>query len=353
MLELREAIESAMVDEPADAPIESTPVESTPIESPIESTPTEPPVETPTIEQTEKVATSTEKPTDKPVEDSAKEVARHRVDRPPQSWKKGEKELWGTLPVNIRQEIHRREDQINQTLNESAQYRQTVEQFQQIASPYMARLRSLDASPMQAFDHLLKADYALSTSPKIQRAQLMADLINNYDIDIDTLGQVLAGAAPQETSQQMPDIQALVQQQLQQALAPIYQKEAQQQQYEQQKVMQSTEAMRYDSVNYPYFEQVREDMADIIEMGARRIPPVDISLDEAYKKAVILNPTTATQLQQQSAQQQAVQKNQQAQRALTASSSVTGTPSAGGMSTFTSDGSLRGAIEAAFGGDRL
>ena len=86
--------------------------------------------------------------------------------------------------------------------------------------------------------------------------------------------------------------------------------------------MQSTEAMRYDSVNYPYFEQVREDIADIIEMGAQHIPPVDISLDEAYKKAVILNPTTATQLQQQSAQQQAVQKNQQAQRALTASSHV-------------------------------
>ena len=350
MLDLREAIESAIEAEPA--PIESTP-EPAPVETPAElpvETPNEPPVEevTPPVE---KVAESPKAPTDKPTEDAIKETQRHRVDRPPQSWKKGEKELWGTLPVNVRQEIHRREDQINQTLQETAQYRQFAEQFQQAASPYMARLQTMNAQPMQAFEYLLKADYALATSPRVQRAQLMADLINNYDIDIDTLGQVLAGSMPQEAPQQTPDINALVQQQVQQALAPIYQQQQQKQQAEQQKVVQTVESMAYDNVNYPFFDEVREDMADIIEVAARR--GIDIDLAEAYKRAVSLNPDTSSQLQQQTLHQQAQQKNQQAQRALEASSSVTGTSSTGGSPTFTSDGSLRGAIEAAFGGDRI
>lgn len=214
----------------------------------------------------------------------------------------------------------------------------------------MARLQSMNAQPMQAFQHLLQADYALATSPKVQRAQLMADLINNYDIDIETLGQVLAGSAPREAPQ-TPDINALVQQQVQQALAPIYQQQQQQAQAEQQKITQTVESMAYDNVNYPYFDDVREDMADIIEVAARR--GIDIDLATAYKRAVSLNPVTSSQLQQQSIQQQAQQKNQQAQKALNASSSVTGTPAAGGSSFSANDGTLRGAIEAAFGGDRL
>jgi len=347
MSDLREQIESAYNEIPEDAPIESTPVDTP--ESSVETTAVS--SETPDS-SVEKTAASTETPADKPAETAVTEPQRHRVDRAPQSWKKAEKEAWGVLPVNVRQEIHRREDQINQFMSESAQHKQFADQFQQVASPYMARLQSMGAQPMQAFEHLLQADYALATSPKLQRAQLMADLINNYDIDIDTLGQVLGGGAPREAVQpQSADISALIQQQLQQALAPMYQQQAQKQQYEQQQVTNTVESMLYDSVNYPYFETVREDMADIIEVAARR--GIDIDLKDAYNRAVSLNPETSSQLQQQAVTQQAQQKNQQAQRALTASSSVTGSPSAGGSAAVATDGSLRGAIEAAFGGDRL
>ena len=180
----------------------------------------------------------------------------------------------------------------------------------------------------------------------------MADLIQNYDVDIDLLGQTLAGNVPHETSQpQAQDIQALVQQGIQQALAPMYQQQQTRQVQEQQAVIETVQSMQYDNVNYPFFDTVREDMADIIEVAARR--GIDIDLPTAYKKAVSLNPETSTQLEQQSMQQQARQKNEQAQRALTASSSVTGSSSAGGSTTSAHDGSLRGAIESAFGGDRL
>ena len=353
MSDLREAIETAM-DE---GQVDSTTTESSPPDTTNEQTAdvgAEKQHEETTPDSEESVETTneaTKESANKPAEDVVKEQVRHRVDRAPQSWKKGEKELWGTLPVNIRQEIHRREDQINQSLQESAQYKEFANQFQQVVSPYMARLQSMNAQPMAAFEYLLKADYALATSPKVQRAQLMADLINNYDINIDTLGQVLAGNAPQETQQQQPNIDAIVDQRLQQALAPFYQQQQQREQAQQQQVTQTVETMAYDNVNYPYFDDVREDMADIIEVAARR--GIDISLEEAYKRAVSLNPSTASQLQQQANHQAAQQKNQQAQRALDASSSVTGSSSTGGSTSFQSDGSLRGAIEAAFGGDRI
>jgi len=130
----------------------------------------------------------------------------------------------------------------------------------------------------------------------------------------------------------------LVQQQLQQALAPIYQQQQAEQQRQQAEVDQTVEQMALDP-KYPHFESVREDMADIINLGAKR--GIYISLSEAYNKAIVFNP-------QVNQMQQAQQQNLQAQRAKAASRSVTGAPAAGGSNEFAGDGSLRGSLEAAF-----
>ena len=101
--------------------------------------------------------------------------------------------------------------------------------------------------------------------------------------------------------------------------------------------------------NYPYFEDVRQDMADIIEMGARR--GVAISMEAAYTRAVRMNDTTfqATNAREtsQAATQAALQQHQIAQKAKGAAVSVSGSP----MGTGANGGNpadLRGTITAAF-----
>ena len=270
----------------------------------------------------------------------------HRVDRAPASWRKEAKGEWANVPLHIRQEVHKREMEITRALNEANQARQSASQFEQAAQPYMARIQSLGVTPQQAFNELLKADYTLATGTPQTKAQLMDKLIQDYGIDIAELDAVIArrlGGQPQQQSQQMPDIQALVQQQLQQALAPIYQQQQQAQVQQQQQATQTVEQMALDP-KYPHFEEVRHDMADLIELSSRR--GVALTLQQAYTRAVSANPEL-------SAMDLAAQQNQRAQRAAQAAASVSGSPVGGGTQQHASAGDLRADLEAAFGGSRI
>lgn len=277
----------------------------------------------------------------KPATETTPVPGQHRVDRAPASWRKEAKGEWASVPLHIRQEVHRRELEVNRALNEAAQARQQSEQFGKVVEPYMARIQSFGVTPQQAIGSLLQADYTLATASKQQRAQFMAKLIKDYDVDVTELDSAIVagmGGQPQQSAPQQPDIQALVQQQLQQALAPIYQQQQEATARQQAQVDQTVEQMALDP-KYPYFDEVREEMADLIEMSAKR--GVALSLADAYTRATAFNP-------QVSQMQQAQQQNLQAQRAKAASRSVTGAPAAGGSNEFAGDGSLRGSLEAAF-----
>lgn len=280
-------------------------------------------------------------------EDGAKGI--HRVDRAPASWKKEAKGEWNALPLQARQEIHRREMEIQKVLNETAPIRQEVHQFRETITPFMARIQSLGVAPHQAVGELLKADYLLATGTPAQKAQFIDKLLQDYGVDISELDSAIArrlgggGQQPQQSQFDPNQISQLVQQQLSQALAPIYQQRQQEQQQIIQNAAMTVEQMELDP-KYPHFESVRQDMADLMEINARR--GVYISVQEAYNRAVGMNPEL-------SAMQQATQLNQRAQKAAAAAASVSGSPVSGGTQTHASSGDLRADLEAAFGGNRI
>lgn len=336
-MDIREALEAAATEQEKD---DATPIQSNEAVEVVETPAVEKQVAAPENDDAPELADK--KPAAEPQPDAAAPApGQHRVDRAPASWRKEAKGEWASVPLHIRQEVHRRELEVNRALNEAAQARQSAEQFGKVVEPYMARIQSFGVTPQQAISQLLQADYTLATSSKSQRAQLMAKLVRDYDVDVVELdAAIVAGMQGQQSPQtpQQPDIQALVQQQLQQALAPLYQQQQQEQQRQQQAVDQTVEQMALDP-KYPHFDEVREDMADMIELAAKR--GIALSLADAYTRAVAFNP-------QVNQMQQAQQQNLQAQRAKVASRSVTGAPAAGGSNEFAGDGTLRGSIEAAF-----
>ena len=268
-----------------------------------------------------------------------------KVETAPQSWKATAKTKWDTLDPEIRQEVIRREKQTTQVLNETAQARQLAQQFNQAVQPYMARLASVNAHPIAAFQELLKSDHILSTAPKAQRAQLMAKLIQDYDIDLPLLDTVLSGKPIADP------VDSRVEQLLQQRLAPFQQLLAQQQQREQQENAQlahTVETMATDP-KYPYFARVRGDMADIIELMTKRNVP--ITIEQAYNKAIQLDPEISAEVAARSvtskANETAARANAIAQRAKKASVSVGGAPSGGLLGSPTGN-SRRDTIMAAF-----
>jgi hypothetical protein len=337
---------SPAVDIAAASAVDADAPESKPAETPAVPKEAEPPADKPPVDD----KPEGDETASKAAADAREQARQHRIDRAPQSWKKEAKGEWNNLPLHIRQEVHKREAEITRVLNQTAPDRQLAEQFKTAISPYMAMIQSRGVNPIQATEFLMRADYTLSTAPKAERAKFMADLIKQYDIDVVALDAALVGQAPQQSQQGGPDINAIVQQQLQQALAPIMQERQQQTQRQQQEVVQTVEDMAYDP-KYPYFDEVRQDMADIMELSYKR--GVAMSLDEAYTRATRMNPSTFEQMGKQVAISSANQQHQQAQRALKAASSVTGAPAAGGAHGNIGDGSIRGALEAAFNGARI
>jgi len=367
---LREALESAVTEEeakpeniPAAAAAEAAPAADAPSGASVaelSAVDTDTPAEVkPDDKPTDPTDTVKPAAEAKPQTPEEKENARlHRIDRAPQSWKKEAKGEWAALPLHIRQEVHKREAEINRVLAQAAPERQIAEQFKATVQPFMATMQARGIDPVTATRNLFEADHKLSNGHPRDRAQYMAQLIVEYGISVEDLDTALAPLVNGRQAQPSgaptggidPSIQQLIQQQLSQALAPIMQERQQAQMRSQQEVEQTVEQMALDP-KYPFFDEVRMDMADLIDLSAKK--GVVLSLDEAYSRAVRMNPDTYGQLERQSTVSAATQAHQAAMRAKAAGSSISGAPAGGGGQANGGDGSLRGAIEAAFGGQRL
>ena len=136
-------------------------------------------------------------------------------------------------------------------------------------------------------------------------------------------------------------------QQFEQQIAPLRQLQ-QQVAMQQQMAMQQQEyaaqsEIEQFSANAEFLNDVRMEMADIIDMGAQR--GVNYSLQQAYEIACRAHPEISRVLQQREQAQAAQRLNQTTQRAKQAAVSVGGAPALG--SAEQKSNSLRGAIELA------
>jgi hypothetical protein len=262
---LREALEEAQTKHVEEAPVETEVVN----DSPAEDTPAPEPeiqeasAETVQAEDTVEAVPNTPTP----------------YDNAPASWKGDAKEVWAALPEKARREVVRRERQIDRTLQETAQARQVAEEFVSVANSYGGRLQEWGTSPTAAFKTFMEADRSLSSGPMSSRAAAIANIIKEYNIDIAALDNALSGSTPDPLHDVDARVQALVQQQL----APFQQRMQSEEQAKQQQVVSVIEQMA-NNPDYPYFEDVREDMADLIEINLRR--GVVISLADAYNKII-------------------------------------------------------------------
>ena len=273
-----------------------------------------------------------------------------KTDNAPQSWKAVTKGKWEGLDPEVKIEVMRREREIAQGLSQSAGARQFAQQFEQTVAPYMAKIQSLNIHPMQAVQELLKADHLLSTAPKTQRAQYMAEMIRQYDVDFRELDAALAGTAP-------PDpVANQVETMLQQRLAPFQsfmqqQAEFARQQEEQQdrQAVMTIDQMQADTEKFPHFEQVRLAMADLIEFSAARGRALGV--EAAYNQAIAMDSDLQQQVIERTIAERAASTaktlNGRAQRALNASVSVGGVPG-GGIGGAPAASDRRAVIEAAF-----
>lgn len=281
---------------------------------------------------------------------------KQQADRAPASWKPEVREHWAQLPEGVRAEVARRESEVARTLQETAEARKTAEAVMKTIAPYEAFIKAENSSPLQAIDNLMSTAARLRTGTAPELAQMMAGLVKQFGVGrfgnqfIEALDSALAGQQPAYSPQSMggaPDQTALVQQAVQQQLAPVQQFMTQFQQFQanQQAQLQQQTASEVDQFlgQAEFGRDVADEMADLLEAAHRK--GQSMSLKQAYDKACYLNDSVRKVMQQRQASQAAQGKTQAAQRAKAAAVSVSGAAPVGALNQQAVD--VRSAIEAA------
>ncbi len=282
------------------------------------------------------------------VQAGPKSAPRQQGERAPASWRPDIREHWGSLPEPVRSEIQRRETEVARTLQETAEARKTAEAVMKTIEPYQAFIKAENSNPLQAIDNLMGTAARLRTGTAPELAQLVAGIVNQFGTGrfgngfIEMLDSALAGQTPRQDPQQLA-----MEQVLNQRLAPMQSMLTQFQQAQVQQQQQATQAAQTEVSTFlgraEFGEDVREDMADIIESYSRR--GQNISLQDAYKKACLMNDTVRSVLSQRVKAKGAQQSTQAAQKARSAAVQVSGAAPMGALRQESTD--VRTAIEAA------
>lgn len=258
--------------------------------------------------------------------------ARH-IERAPESWRPATREHWNKLPPEVREEVMKRETEMNQFVQRTSAQRKIADQFIQTVQPYMGMIRSEGGDPLTAVNNLLQTAAFLRTGPQAQKAVLVAKLVKDFGISVEDLDRALVGEQVPERPEDK------INQLLEQRLAPVNQfiesiqgvRQQRSQQVDQQ-VDQEIAQFASDPKN-EFFKDVYNDMADLVEVAARN--GRTLSLKEAYEKACLMNPAV----------QEAIRVRNASKRSASSSVPLRGAP-AGGAAPQGDD--IRSDLERAF-----
>ena len=246
------------------------------------------------------------------------------IERAPQAWKPEAREFWKDIPEAARREIMRTEQNVQQTLRDTVEDRRFAHAVKETIRPFEYLIKAENGNPIQAIDNLMSTAARLRTGNANDVAGLVTEIVNQFGIGrfgqgfINSLDSSLAGKVP---TQQVDPTVAAMQQQIQQMQNYF----TNQQQYQTQQVERGAQTEVSSFMQTAEFgNDVREDMADIIELAASR--GQEISLKDAYDRACWANPEIRNVMAERQNRERAQQTNQVAQTARRAAVSVGGSP---------------------------
>lgn len=247
----------------------------------------------------------------------------------PVNWGPKERESWSKIPRNLQEKVMAREKEVNMLMQNTAEARKTHEEFGKLTQQYGAVLSGIAGNnPVEVAGNLFNTVANLRMGSPIQKAQIIADMINDFGVDINTLDSAIVGQAPPPEQQENQRIEQMVAQRL----APFEQMMGQQNAYAEQQKAQQQEAANNEvatfAQNAEFFNDVRQDMADLVDMADKRGYPM--SMQEAYDKACALKPEIQSVLAERQQRQSLMASNNSIASKRNAASSVNGQQIGGG-----------------------
>ena len=204
--------------------------------------------------------------------------------------------------------------------------------MQAALEPYKNIMQMEGATPAQAIEHLARSAAMIRQGTPQQKADLLAYLAQEYQVDLSMLDSALSRnlsqqgqqgqqgqpGQPGQPAQPLPDA---TEQRISNMEQLLQMQQAQNQQSIQNQLEQDIKAF-LDKGDRPFFDDLRETMADFIEIGARQ--GRQVSLSEAYDLAAMTNPDVQKAMEQQKAIDHAKKKSEEIKKKQAASSSLSG-----------------------------
>jgi hypothetical protein len=304
-LDRREQLMAAMeaAEEGTLEPVEEAPAELEPVDDIAEeakSETTEEPIEAAQDEESEEVEETPEEPT---------------LQRPT-TWKKEYLPIWDKLTkgeqltkeegIKLAEYTgFQRETEFKRGVSTYKAEADRAKELENAIAPFQAEFQQQGISPAAWINNLGRAHMILSKAPYDQKVQLFHRLAQDYGIQLNQDGNTV------------PQVDAYTQQlmnQLNQVNQEVSTIKGRFQQEEQVRLSNEIERVRSDVEKFPHFDVVREEMAQLLELGKAQ------DLETAYKKAVRMNDDVWALEQDRllkDAKQQAI-KAQQVQKAKAA-----------------------------------
>ena len=248
--------------------------------------------------------------------------AEEKISRP-STWKKEYVSIWDKMEkgeqinkddfVKFAEYANQRESEYKKGVSTYKAEADRAKSYENAIAPYADNLQKRGIQPTQYIENLVRAEQILSNAPYEQKVQAFQKLASDYGIQLND-GQV---------TQLDPYTQQLMNQlnQVNQEVSNIKGRFAQE---ENQRLMGEIERVRSDVEKFPHFDAVREEMAQLLELGKAQ------NLETAYKKAVRMN-DDVWELEQErllnTAKQQASKAQQVAKAKAAAVSPKSVTPS--------------------------
>lgn len=202
------------------------------------------------------------------------------VDDYPKTWRKEVSAHWASLPSEVKAEILKREGDIFQGLEGYKADAGIGKSVKSIVAPYESILRSQNLDPLNVINGLMQSHHLLATGTPQQKQDLLQRIIRDYRIEVPG-GQAPATGEPPYVD---PAVAAL-QTELSTIKSQLSATEQRQLDTRRIEVGKQVDTFAADPKNI-YWAEVADDMSQLLAKG------VVGTLQEAYDKAVWLNPVT-------------------------------------------------------------
>jgi len=201
----------------------------------------------------------------------------------PSTWKKEYVQIWDKMEAGeqiskedftkFAEYANQRESEYKKGVSTYKAEADRARAYEEAVAPYANDLQKRGIKPEQYISNLARADQILTHAPMEQKVQIFQRLAQEYGVQLNGNGQM---------QQFDPYTQQLMNQlnMVNQEVSSIKGRFAEE---ENQRLMNEIEKYRSDVEKYPHFDVVREEMAQLLELGKAQ------DLETAYKKAVRMN----------------------------------------------------------------